>query len=70
MLEKYGLFDETMRLYGNEDREFWLRICKHYDVQYIEEPLVGYRILDNSLSRSRKLENIIQGRYLTIEKIA
>lgn len=67
-VEKLGGFDETVREFGSEDREFWLRICKHYKVVHVEDPLVVYRHLTKSLSRSRKLDNIIKGRRWAINK--
>ena len=67
-IEKHGLLDDSVRDWGSEDREFWLRICKHYKVKYIGEPLVIYRQRKRSLSRSRSLSNIIKGRYWAIDK--
>ena len=66
--EQLGMLDETMREYGSEDREFWLRISKNYLIRYMEDALVNYRVLDNSLSRTRNIENMTQGRYIAIDK--
>ena len=68
-LEHVGTFDENFpdRI-GGEDRELWLRIAKNYKVAYIEEPLVKYRCLEQSLSHSRKKELLIKGRYHVIDK--
>jgi len=65
---RHGLFDESVREWGSEDREFWMRICKDWEVAYIDEPLVVYQYRENSLSQSRTLKNRIQGRRWAIKK--
>ena len=40
--DKLGLFNED--LWAGEDWDMWLRIAKHYDVKFVEEPLIKYRL--------------------------
>jgi glycosyltransferase involved in cell wall biosynthesis len=42
VFSKSGLFDETFR-YAH-DYDLWIRIAQHYDFQYLNEPLVFYRV--------------------------
>jgi len=67
-IERCGYLDETVREWGSEDREFWLRLCKHFKVEYIDKPLVKYRLRSKSLSRSRDLSNVIKGRCWAVDK--
>jgi len=67
-IERYGLLNESVRDWGSEDREFWLRMCKHYKVEYIDEPLVVYRVRNRSLSRSRPISDVIKGRCWAVDK--
>ena len=69
VLDEVGYFDETFpdRI-GGEDRELWLRIARRFEIAYIQEPLVKYRYLKSSLSRSRKKETFLRGRFHVIDK--
>jgi len=49
-----GYFCEDVSLFSVEDYDMWLRIIKKYNVDFIDEPLVKYRIHNNQISRSRK----------------
>ncbi len=68
-LDTVGYFDEHFPdNIGGEDRELWLRLTKQYQAGFISEPLVQYRFLNHSLSRSRRAEAITRGRYYVIDK--
>jgi glycosyltransferase involved in cell wall biosynthesis len=47
-LRKVGLFDENIAC--GLDHDLWIRISKHYNVEYVDEPLVRYHIHKNRLS--------------------
>lgn len=47
VLRKIGGYDETL---AYEDLDAWVRISRHYDVEYIAIPLAEKRELDSSLS--------------------
>lgn len=46
-LEKVGLFDESM--IQCEDLDMWLRIAAHFEVDYIDTPLVKYRLHERNM---------------------
>ncbi|MDL1981521.1 MAG: glycosyltransferase [Deltaproteobacteria bacterium] len=52
-MEKIGLFDSAIA-YGL-DYDYWIRISKHFDVEYLAEPLVKYRVHENRLSNNIEL---------------
>jgi len=52
-IEKIGLFDNTIS-YGL-DYDYWIRISKHFDIEYLTEPLVKYRIHENRHSNNIEL---------------
>jgi len=45
--EKVGLFDESM--VQCEDLDMWLRIAAHFEVGYIDTPLVKYRLHEKNM---------------------
>jgi glycosyltransferase involved in cell wall biosynthesis len=51
--ERIGLFDSAIA-YGL-DYDYWIRISKHFDIDYLAEPLVKYRIHENTLSNNIEL---------------
>lgn len=50
ILDEVGLFDK--RYSFAEEYELFLRIARIYPVEYIDEPLAGYRIHDKNLSKN------------------
>lgn len=50
--EKVGFFEED--LWIGEDWNLWLRIAKQYEVKFVEEPLIKYRIHGNNLHKDLK----------------
>jgi len=61
---KVGLFDERFK--SRQDHDMFLRICKHYEVDYIDGDLVGMLVHTDRISRN--IENKIQGWNLFMEK--
>lgn len=55
--EKVGLFDPEFR--SASDFDMWIRISENFGFDYVEEPLVRYRIHQNSISTNNM--NVIQG---------
>jgi hypothetical protein len=45
VLETVGLWDESLLI---EDLDMFIRISEHYDIDYIDEPLVFYRRIGTS----------------------
>jgi len=45
-----GGFDDSLR--ALQDWDLWLRIANHYEIAYLPEPLVQYRVRPSSTSRS------------------
>lgn len=54
--DKIGLFDEHSPV--ATDHFFFLRLAFYYQIAFIDEPLVRYRLTDGSLSRRNVLENV------------
>lgn len=48
VIKQLGLFNETLRY--TQDFDYWLRVIQHYDFYYLDEPLVKYRVHDESES--------------------
>jgi glycosyltransferase involved in cell wall biosynthesis len=55
--EKTGLFDEGLA--SAADYDMWLRISKEFEIDYIHEPLVQYKVHDNRISTNH--ESMIRG---------
>ncbi len=62
--ESVGIFDE--KLPTGFDYDMWIRIAKHYQFQYLNEPLVKYRIHSSQLSGNYQLQ--IKGREAMFAK--
>lgn len=50
ILEKVGHFNEAANVYGLEDYDLWLRIVPHCAIDYVDLPLVKYRIHADQIS--------------------
>ncbi len=51
LLQKIGYFDETLK--SCEDWDYWIRVSfVHNEITTIQEPLVDYRMNNNSMSRN------------------
>jgi glycosyltransferase involved in cell wall biosynthesis len=53
LLDLHGGFDEDPQLV--EDFELWLRLAPHTTFAYIDEPLLVYRLTENSLSKGNHM---------------
>lgn len=67
-VERVGAFDVAFTGLGCEDRDLWLRIAEHYELHYIDEVVVRYRIHAASMSRNR--ERMLRARLALIDKVA
>jgi glycosyltransferase involved in cell wall biosynthesis len=47
--EKAGLFDESLP--QAEDWDLWIKISRHFEFDYVAEPLVTYRVHGNNISK-------------------
>lgn len=50
-LDRVGLFDEQLPVFGAEDWDMWLRVSRRYVIARIDEPLVYYRVHISNTSR-------------------
>ena len=49
-LARVGTFDEAIRRPTTQDYDLWFRIARHYELLYVEEPLVLYRQHESNAS--------------------
>ena len=56
VFDKIGLINITDNLRGIEDYEFWLRIAHKCKLEYIDLPLIQYRVHANNITFSRSFE--------------
>jgi glycosyltransferase involved in cell wall biosynthesis len=63
-LKATGYFDE--KFFGPEDYDLWLRICQHYPISFIPEPLARYRIIEGQITSNK--ERLIKNLILVKEK--
>ena len=61
-LKKAGIFDETIRI--GEDWDLWLRISVHYEILYVDEPLISVRI-----ARPGKVSTNVELRHECTDRI-
>jgi len=50
-LDEVGLFDPENP--STQDYDLWMRLAERYRVDFIDEPLVRYRVHDSAMSRNR-----------------
>ncbi|MFH1771972.1 MAG: glycosyltransferase family A protein [Candidatus Omnitrophota bacterium] len=65
-INKVGLIDENMARMGSEDRDFWYRIAREFNVFYIDKPLAYYRLSSKSASSNK--QKMHEGRIYSINK--
>lgn len=65
-VDTVGLFDEKCECIGVEDRDLWIRISKHYPIQFINQELGVYRVIASGISRNS--ERMVEGRKYVISK--
>lgn len=63
-VDEVGGFDETFP--SSQDYDLWIRICKKYEVAYIDKPLTMYYVSDDAITRS--MDKRIDGWEKIIEK--
>jgi glycosyltransferase involved in cell wall biosynthesis len=71
LITKIGFFDE--KLLAIEDYEYWLRISRYYNFEYVEEALVRYHdiravSIDNDSRRSRNIQANLEARNQFYQK--
>jgi glycosyltransferase involved in cell wall biosynthesis len=66
LIEKYGLFYDPAFQHA-EDFELWTRFAEYTDIANLPEPLLKYRVLENSVSRAADRE--VEQRYAIMKKI-
>jgi glycosyltransferase involved in cell wall biosynthesis len=65
-LDEVGLFDESIS--GYDDWDMWIRISEKFAVDYVERPLVKYRVHGEQISLVRPKELAYRG-YTTVRII-
>jgi glycosyltransferase involved in cell wall biosynthesis len=50
-LAKVGCFDETIRRPTTQDYDLWFRIARYYELAYVDEPVVLYRVHASNASK-------------------
>lgn len=65
VLDKVGLFDETLPAFGCEDWDMWLRIARLYPIHLIDQLLALYRLHESNTS----LEQIRQSAEGVLQKV-
>lgn len=61
-----GTFDEDRILIATEDYDLWLRIARTTPIEYLDEPLVRYRVAPGSLTSN---ERFLRGVDLIFSKL-
>lgn len=53
VLDKVGLFDESLPAFGSEDWDMWLRIARFHPIHFMDQPLILYRVHKSNTSLER-----------------
>ena len=53
VIDQVGYYETDLSRQPPEDYELWLRVSRHWKLKNLPTPLVKYRILSNSFSRSK-----------------
>lgn len=64
-LEKAGLFEESIQ--NAEDWLMWVRMSRYFNMAFIDEPLIKYRLHSGNFTRSIKFNNV--GHRVAISQI-
>jgi glycosyltransferase involved in cell wall biosynthesis len=64
ILQRVGVFDETIK--GTDDYDFELRVSRHFELAYVDEPLAVYRVHGENWSR-RDLD-MLRNELAVVEK--
>jgi glycosyltransferase involved in cell wall biosynthesis len=51
-----GMINTNTIFRGIEDYEYWLRLSHAFQIEYIDEPLIQYRVHNSNITYSRSLE--------------
>lgn len=62
--ENIGLFDESLK--GSEDRDMWLRIARHYNVEFLKDPLVKIRVHKDNSSKNTHMMKCNQKKFIKL----
>jgi glycosyltransferase involved in cell wall biosynthesis len=62
------LGDYTSSLPHAADWDLWLRLTTRYDVGYVAEPLLAYRVHGNNMSTALRIRNQTSDHVLTVER--
>jgi hypothetical protein len=72
VFDRVGGYDESLR--NLDDRDMWLRVARHYDLIYRDEPTFIYRSVPTSISKQglerQALERIRVGQKLVSEGLS
>ncbi|WP_298472006.1 glycosyltransferase [uncultured Psychrobacillus sp.] len=63
--DKVGLFDETLK--AKQDYDMWLRICKEYQIDFVEVPLCNYYIHSDERITSN-VQNKLESEEIFLKK--
>ncbi|WP_321371085.1 glycosyltransferase [uncultured Desulfuromusa sp.] len=66
-LDEFGCFDETLKM--GIDWDLWLKISTKYEFDYVEEPLIAYRVghsgqMSKNVETRQKCSDLIMERFL------